>query len=66
MRELDDLLLRYLNAVYVGASDDEKSAFQAVLALSDPELNGYLLQQQTAESESIADVITHILSLPQP
>lgn len=66
MRELDDLLLRYLDAVYVDACDDEKSAFQAVLALSDPELNGYLLQRQTPESEPIAGVIKHILSLPQP
>lgn len=64
MRELDELLLRYLNERYVDASADEKSAFQAVLALSDPELNGYLLQRQTPTSEPLAHVISHILSLP--
>ena len=64
MRELDELLIRYLEARYPGADEDEKAAFQAVLALPDPELNGYLLQRQTPSSESIAGVIETILSQP--
>lgn len=64
MRELDDLLIRYLETRFPAADDDEKAAFQAVLALSDPELNGYLLQRQTPSSESIARVIKSILSTP--
>ena len=64
MRELDELLVRYLESVYPNADDDEKAAFQAVLALSDPELNAYLLQRQMPSSRSIADVIQHLLSLP--
>lgn len=66
MRELDDLLVRYLEVRYSVADSDEKAAFQAVLELSDPELNGYLLQRQTPPSESIARVIKCILSTPQP
>ena len=62
MRELDELLLRYLEERYPLADDDEKSAFQAVLALADPELNGYLLQRQTPAAEPIANVIRQILS----
>jgi succinate dehydrogenase flavin-adding protein (antitoxin of CptAB toxin-antitoxin module) len=62
MRELDDLLLSYLESRYAVADDDEKAAFQAVLALADPELNGYLLQRKTHNSEPIARVIDHILS----
>jgi len=62
MRELDELLLAYLNERYPLADDDEKAAFQAVLSLADPELNGYLLQRQTPVSEPIARVIDHILS----
>lgn len=62
MRELDELLLAYLQQQYPIADDDEKAAFQAVLALADPELNGYLLQRQTHNSEPIARVIKHILS----
>lgn len=65
MRELDELLLRYLEDRYPTADDAEKRAFQAVLSLPDPELNGYLLQRQAPQSESIAVVIQHILELPQ-
>ena len=65
MRELDDLLLRYLETRYPFADNDEKQAFQAVLALPDPELNGYLLQRQTPSSKPIARVIQHILSQAQ-
>ena len=61
MSELDELLLRYLETRYAVAAEEEKSAFQSVLALPDSELNGYLLQRQASPSESIARVIEHIL-----
>ena len=64
MRELDELLIRYLESRYPSADEDEKAAFRAVLELPDPEVNGYLLQRQTPTSESIAGVIESILSLP--
>jgi len=64
MRELDELLLRYLESRYPIAADDEKAAFQAVLELPDPELNGYLLQRQVPTEGSKAFVIKHILSIP--
>ena len=62
MRELDELLLRYLEQHYPQADADEKAAFEAVLALADPVLNSYLLQRQTPSSDSIARVIDRILS----
>ena len=64
MRELDELLIRYLESRYPIADDDEKAAFRTVLELPDPELNGYLLQRQTPSSESAANVIKLILNLP--
>jgi succinate dehydrogenase flavin-adding protein (antitoxin of CptAB toxin-antitoxin module) len=64
MRELDELLIRYLEVRYPIADDDEKATFQAVLELPDPDLNGYLLQRQTPSSESVSGVIKIILSLP--
>ena len=45
MRELDDLLLRYLENRYPHAPEDEKLAFQRILELPDPELNSYFLQK---------------------
>ena len=60
MRELDELLLRYLEQHYAEADAEEKAAFEAVLALADPELNSYLLQRQTPSSDAIAHVIKRI------
>ena len=66
MRELDELLVRYLEECYVDDSDADKAAFCEVLTLADPELNAYLLQRQKPTSESIARVIERILRRAQP
>ena len=65
MRELDELLLGYLEACYENADEAEKAAFREVLTLADPELNAYLLQRQVPSSESIARVIDRILRRTQ-
>ena len=62
MRELDDLLLRYLDRRFDSADTREKSAFEALLTLPDPELAGYLLKKQVPESPEIACVVEQILS----
>ena len=66
MRELDELLLRYLEEYYADDSEADKAAFREVLTLSDPELNGYLLQRQTPGSEPVARVIDRILRRNSP
>ncbi len=66
MRELDELLVRYLEEYYVDDSDADKAAFREVLDLSDPELNSYLLQRHVPEAESIARVIDRILRRNSP
>ena len=63
MRELDELLVRYLEYRYDLADPTEKSAFAALLSLSDPELVGYLLQKIMPAPE-FADVIQRILECP--
>lgn len=60
MRELDELLLRYLEQHYEQADDDQKRAFETFLELSDPELTGYLLKKQSPDPE-IALVVQRIL-----
>ena len=66
MKELDALLMAYLENCYDDASDAEKSAFQALLTLSDPDLIGYLLQRQEPDSEDIARVVARILGRTPP
>ncbi|MGI9225670.1 MAG: succinate dehydrogenase assembly factor 2 [Woeseiaceae bacterium] len=61
MKELDALLSAYLEDRYDTADDTEKAAFEALLALPDPDLVGYLLQRQEPASEGIAGVVEHIL-----
>ncbi len=61
MRELDELLAAYLDGRYSFADAGEKAAFEALLALPDPELVDYLLNLKRPESERIAHVVKHIL-----
>ena len=61
MKELDQLLTRYLDGHYAAASETDKAAFHSLLELSDPELVGYLLQRREPESEIIARGIDIIL-----
>ena len=60
MRELDELLLKYLEQRYELAPDSEKAAFCALLELPDPELVGYLLQQESPAPE-VGIVVDYIL-----
>jgi succinate dehydrogenase flavin-adding protein (antitoxin of CptAB toxin-antitoxin module) len=66
MKELDQLLTRYLDDGYESASEADKAAFRALLELSDPELVGYLLQRNQPGSEIIARGIDIILRRPAP
>ncbi len=65
MRELDELLARYLDGAYEVATDTEKGAFHALLELPDPELIGYLLGSQVHNDSQLADVIETIRRRPQ-
>ena len=65
MRELDELLLSYLENRYADAAEADKQAFHSILALPDPELLGYLLQKEQPAAE-LARVIAHILDRTQP
>ena len=60
MRELDELLLDFLQAEYAAADEDLKAQFQALLALPDPQIMSYLLQKQLPANE-VARVVARIL-----
>ena len=61
MRELDQLLVGYLERSYAGAGDDEKAAFQQLLTLPDPELASYFLGRELPEDAVIAKAVARIL-----
>jgi antitoxin CptB len=60
MRELDVLLLRYLEQEYPSAAAGERAAFVRILELQDPELFGYLVGRTTPEDEAVRHVIARI------
>ena len=60
MRELDVLLLRYLENGYRDSTEREKTAFEEVLALSDPQLIAYLLRRERCEQAAIKTIVERI------
>ncbi len=62
MKELDQLLVGYLDRHFDAVCDDEKLAFQALLELPDPELIAYLLGKEAPPEESLASVVDRIRS----
>ena len=60
MRELDELLVRYLEHDYAAASARERAAFERLLELQDPELLGYLVGRQTPPEEDLQRVVARL------
>jgi antitoxin CptB len=60
MRELDELLQRYLQRRYPYAQEIERRAFESLVELQDPTLLSYLLGQQTATDPELQHVITRV------
>jgi len=66
MRELDQLLLRFLENEYPLSGEAQKSAFRELLALPDPELISYLLGGQIPADSKIANVVSRIQNRASP
>lgn len=60
MKELDLLLLRFLEQEYPAASLPERAAFTSILDLQDPEIFGYLVGRAVPSDEYIRHVIARI------
>ncbi len=60
MKELDQLLERYLDRHYASAGPAEQAAFRALLDLQDPVLYGYFLGRDAPDDESINAIIERI------
>jgi antitoxin CptB len=60
MRELDVLLVRYLEEEYARASPEERDAFARILDLQDPEILGYLVGRDIPSEASLSHVVARI------
>ena len=60
MRELDVVLSGWLAHEYEGAPAGQKTAFERLLSLSDPELASYLLAGSKPLDDDIAGIVNAI------
>jgi antitoxin CptB len=60
MRELDELLTRYLDEQYPGAGPAEQAAFMQLLDSPDADLHSYCLQLRQPANPALRDVIVRI------
>lgn len=60
MRELDELLVRYLAQQYPSAGVAERDAFARLLELPDPDLFGYLVGRAVPAEEDLQHVLARI------
>lgn len=60
MKELDVLLLRYLEHDYGSAPAGERAAFARILELQDPEIFGYLVGRAVATDETLRHVLARL------
>jgi antitoxin CptB len=62
MKELDFVLLRYLERHYQAASERERGAFERILELQDPEVFGYLVGRDVPHDDALRNVVARIRS----
>jgi len=62
MRELDVLLLRYLEREFPAAPPSAQVAFESLLSAQDPEILDLLAGRVVAEDEALNDVIQRLLA----
>lgn len=61
MRELDVLLMRYMDEEYASAGSGEKTAFVQLLSLQDPEILALLTGREVADDRGLRHVIQRLL-----
>ncbi len=61
MRELDMLLLEYVDNVYPQADKIEQAAFRRLLTTPDPEILALLTGQSSTQDEHLAQIIERLL-----
>jgi antitoxin CptB len=64
MRELDQLMLRYLDRRWGEAPDTERAEFERLLACEDDRLWRWFMGREAVADPGLDDVVRRILALP--
>jgi succinate dehydrogenase flavin-adding protein (antitoxin of CptAB toxin-antitoxin module) len=62
MRELDMLLMRYLDRDFENADAEQQAAFEALLNLQDPEILSLLTGRVVADDANLRYVVKRLLT----
>jgi antitoxin CptB len=60
MRELDALLMRFLDVHYSGASPAEQAAFRELLTLPDPDILGLLMARISSDDPATNRIVCRL------
>jgi len=63
MRELDLLLLRYMDEAYPAAPGSEQAAFEQLLSLQDPEIVALLAGRRRSDDAALNALVERLLAL---
>jgi len=66
MRELDVVMLYYLDHHYVGASAPHQAAFRELVEMQDPDILDFLTGRTEPDGEALCDVLERIRSGYRP
>ncbi|KFN46283.1 succinate dehydrogenase assembly factor 2 [Arenimonas composti] len=64
MRELDQLLLRYLDRCWAAADDAERSVFLRLLDSEDDRLWRWFMGREAPQDAQLAGLVARVLDLP--
>ena len=64
MRELDGLLMRFLDAHYSDASAAEQAAFRELLTLPDPDIFGLLTARTSSDDPATSRIVCRLVGQP--
>ena len=62
MRELDVILMRYVDAHYDSVSAAEQAAFRDLLSLPDPDILGLLTARDVGDDPAVDRVVSRLLA----
>jgi antitoxin CptB len=62
MRELDVILMRYVDAHYDSVSAAEQAAFRVLLSLPDPDILGLLTARDVGDDTALDRVVSRLLA----
>lgn len=66
MRELDQLLIRYLDAAWPQSSREQRGVFLRLLDCEDDRLWTWFLGHERPADDALASLVQHIRALPSP